>query len=690
MNCRFFTPSGGFLTFDISLHPIRGRAGEIIFIVPEGRNITDLKTAESRNAFLVRLDDCTRPLNDAREIIETAARLLREHLRVDRCVYGEVEHDLGKSAAAAMLENEPLTVADVESDSRLSDALPTYAEKNIRAFCATPLLKDGRLVAAFAVMERKPRNWLPEEVELVHMVGSRCWESLERARITRELRQQRHQFDAILSNSPDMTYAFDLHGRFTYANRAVLSLLGLSFDEVIGKDFFDLKYPEPLARQLHAQIRMVVDSKEAIRDVTPFSGATGETRQYEYIFVPVLDQNGCVEGIAGTTRDITERKQAEEQEREREEQLRESARLESLGVMAGGIAHDFNNLLTGIMGNACMLADQFHDADGSIARQIVIAAERAADLTRQMLAFSGKGRFVVERIDLNAMVRENLTLVRASLSRTTSVDLNLSSEQCLVEADASQIQQIVMNLLINASEAFGDRPGTVKVRTAITERVVKLFSPFLQTAVPPGRYVLLEVSDSGCGMSPETLKKIFDPFFTTKFTGRGLGLAAVLGIARGHRGDIEVVTQEGSGTTFRVLLPLVEEAAKPASPDMEQPETASAPAKTILVVDDEEIVRKIASVALARRGFLVLSASHGEEALQLIRANPEVALVILDLTMPVMTGEQAIPLIQEVHPGTRSCFPAASTKRKSRIDSRHPAFPAFCRSRTVFRRSSRK
>jgi two-component system cell cycle sensor histidine kinase/response regulator CckA len=207
-----------------------------------------------------------------------------------------------------------------------------------------------------------------------------------------------------------------------------------------------------------------------------------------------------------------------------------------------------------------------------------------------------------------------------------------------------------MNLLINASEAVGGQPGKVSIRTALTERADSRFSAQIQAVVPRGHYALLEVHDNGIGMKPDTLKRIFDPFFTTKFTGRGLGLAAVLGIVKGHRGDIEVVSQPGLGTTFRILLPRSERAGTPRR----EPGYAAkvrATGQTVLVVDDEEIVRNAATAALERQGFRVLAATNGAEALGILRVDSRVSLVILDLTMPVMTGEQAIPLIKEMHPG---------------------------------------
>jgi PAS domain S-box-containing protein len=471
----------------------------------------------------------------------------------------------------------------------------------------------------------------------------------ERKQAEQRMRQQWHTFDAALSHTPDFTYTFDLEGRFTYVNRALLSLWQKPLEEALGKNFFELGYPPELAARLQNQIQQVIDSRQPLRDHTPFTGPTGEARDYEYIFVPVLAANGQVESVAGSTRDITERKRNEEQERERQIQLRDSARLESLGVMAGGIAHDFNNLLVGILGYASLLADTGFPSDRPMASQIVMAAERAAELTKQMLAYSGKGSFVIEVLELNAVIQENLMRFRASVSRSVRVELELGCDACLIEGDRAQIQQAITNLLINASEAVGDRPGEVRICTAVIEGREPRFSSHLHEPVPAGNYALLEVRDNGAGMTPETVKKIFDPFFTTKFTGRGLGLAAVLGIVKGHRGDIAVESQPGVGATFRIYLPLSERAGA----TRRQPEAdagAAATGQTVLVVDDEAIVRKLATLALERRGFRVLVATHGQEALDVLRANPGISLVILDLTMPVMTGEQTLPLIRAMYP----------------------------------------
>jgi PAS domain S-box-containing protein len=463
------------------------------------------------------------------------------------------------------------------------------------------------------------------------------------------LRRQWELFDTVLSNTPDLLYTYDLEGRFTYANRSLVAVSQRPLEGTVGKTVFEVGWPRELAEKVFADIQRVVRTGEPVRDQIAFHTVSGEVRDYEYIYVPVRGSDGSVSAIAGSTRDVTDRRKAEERERDREAQLRESARLESLGIMAGGIAHDFNNLLVGVMGNASLLEECLMPEDRHMAKEIVLAAERAAELTRQMLAYSGKGRFLVEVFDLNELIRENLTLLRASLSRSLTVDFDLNSKPCFVEADRTQIHQIVLNLLINASEAIGDRSGKVSVQVTQVDRVKERLSPLLHVPVAAGRYAQLVVQDDGCGMSPETLARIFDPFFTTKFTGRGLGLAATLGIVKGHKGEIEVESAPGAGTTFRILLPAT------ASPQKKRPakrlsEPSTAANRIILVVDDEEVVRRMATAALESRGFKVLTAGNGTEALETIQARRDISLVILDLTMPVMTGEEALPLIQDLDP----------------------------------------
>lgn len=339
-----------------------------------------------------------------------------------------------------------------------------------------------------------------------------------------------------------------------------------------------------------------------------------------------------------------------------EEQLRHAQKLESLGLLAGGVAHDFNNLLTGILGNAS-LVQEIVEADETVhgmLQDIIRASERAADLTRQLLAYAGKGKFVVAPVEVSGLVRDISELIRSSVPRTVELKLQLHSGLPPTEGDASQIQQLVMNLILNAVEATGERPGVVKVNTAIRE--IKTGDPvghFRPEPPLPGTYIMVQVTDDGCGMGEIVKSQIFDPFFTTKFTGRGLGLAAALGIVRGHRGAIGVDSSEGAGSTFTVLLPAAGLAFAPAPSDAGAvPEHGvQSSLGAILIIDDEDVVRRTARAALEHFGYTVFEAGDGRDGADLFsRLHDRVSAVLLDLTMPHMDGHDVWNYVRRVRP----------------------------------------
>jgi signal transduction histidine kinase len=338
-----------------------------------------------------------------------------------------------------------------------------------------------------------------------------------------------------------------------------------------------------------------------------------------------------------------------------EDQLRHAQKLESLGLLAGGVAHDFNNLLTGILGNASLVMEMIPDQAGirGMLHDIIRASERAADLTRQLLAYAGKGKFVVEPVNASALVRDISELLRSSVPRTVELALNLDSALPAIEGDASQIQQLVMNLILNAVEATGERPGRVRVTTTIREvRAGDRLQHFRPDPPPPGVYVAIDVMDDGCGMTDLVRAQIFDPFFTTKFTGRGLGLSAALGIVRGHRGAIGVESSEGSGSRFSVLLPAVGFQAVPERDSAQEVDASvEESAGTILIIDDEDVVRRAARATLEHYGYTVFEASDGHDGTDLFsRLHDRISLVLLDLTMPRMDGHAVWRFIRRVRP----------------------------------------
>jgi signal transduction histidine kinase/DNA-binding response OmpR family regulator len=362
----------------------------------------------------------------------------------------------------------------------------------------------------------------------------------------------------------------------------------------------------------------------------------------------------ALEALALGVVQVFMRKRAEQAVRASEERLRQGQKMESIGVLAGGVAHDFNNLLASVMGNASLLREEVSGEKLEKVESIIRASERAADLTRQLLAYAGKGRVVVAIHDFSHIVRDMTDLLRASIPKKVSLKLALADDLPGVEADRGQLQQIVMNLVLNGAEAIGaDRPGTLTVgvgarQASATDRVS---DEITGRPLAPGSYVWLEVADTGSGMDEATRTRIFDPFFTTKFLGRGLGLAAVAGIVQMHHGAIQLRTAPGQGATFRVYLPAG------AAAERQPREARRAEARgtaTVLLVDDEAMVRDFARAALEKFGYRVLTANDGQEAVRVFEANSEeIGLVLLDLTMPVLGGDEAIGLLKSKSAGLR-------------------------------------
>ncbi len=476
----------------------------------------------------------------------------------------------------------------------------------------------------------------------------------ERKQSEEALRRSEERLELALRGADLGLWDWDLTNDRLIVNERFAEMLGYAPGELIEAGYVMRSRIHPDDRPVASEIM-----RQHIAGETPAFEAEYRVqhRSGEYIWVLnrgrifERDENGEPVRALGTHLDITQRHAIEDERRKLETRILHAQKLESLGILAGGIAHDFNNLLVGILGNAdlAMLERDNDRADREYLDAIVTSAQRAAELCRQMLAYSGKGHFLVRPIDLNEVVREMAHLLSVSVSKRVSLHYNFATQMPVVEVDVTQMRQIIMNLITNASEAIGDADGEIVIRTS-TQYFdgAALTSSYWGQELEPGTYVILEIADTGCGMDGETLARIFDPFFTTKFTGRGLGMAAVLGIVRGHRGAVDVQSTVGKGTTFTVLLPASSKApdSRVADPEMN---LAWKGTGTVLVVEDEPEVLALVEKLLTRAGFDPITCRDGQEAIALFRKQAgSIRFVLLDMTMPRMSCVDTVRALQAI------------------------------------------
>jgi PAS domain S-box-containing protein len=549
----------------------------------------------------------------------------------------------------------PILVPDVIVAPDLAPYRETMLAEGIRSLAFFPLVAGGGTIGNFLVYFDTPRALPAEMVQLARNIAAHTAFAIDRQRAVDQLEAERSMFVAgptVLfkwKNLPDWPV--------DYVSPNIASAFGWSAEELTdGRvPYATLIHPADFPRVAAEEATFLAEGRSHFEHEYRLRRADGEFRWVHDFTVPVRDSLGALAHFRGYVLDITERKAAAESLRDAEARLLETQRLESLGVLAGGIAHDFNNLLMGILGNAGLAlaevvpASPVHD----FIKDIESSARRAADLTRQLLAYSGKGKFVVEKVDLSRLVEESARLMLPAVSRQATVIWELTPGLHRVEGDATQMRQVVINLLTNASDALAGQPGTITIRTTAVEMTEEaLAESVVGRGLPRGGYIAFEVRDTGLGMDEVTARHIFDPFFTTKFQGRGLGLAAVLGIVRGHRGAIQLETTPGGGTTFRILLPAVETVAERGGLGNGQPEAQET--RTVLVVDDEAMVRNVTRRTLERAGYRVLQAENGRAALELLEStHQEVGLVLLDLTMPELGGQETLALMHDRWPGLK-------------------------------------
>ena len=587
-----------------------------------------METLNCRAFFNFVVDErrgCLR-LNACAGIPPEAAREI-EWLEYGTAVCGCVARD-GCRIVAEDIQNTP--------DAR-TDLVKSFG---IQAYACHPLLAGGKVIGTLSFGAANRPAFSDDDLSLMQAVTHHIAVAMERVEAQKRLRESEERYRAIARSIPDGgVLVFDDQLRCLVVEGDLAGRLGMSRETVEGRHLRQII--DEGARDLVEQRFRAALSGQAGSYETEYRG-----RKLWSQYVPLRGDGGRVTAAMALVLDVTERKRIENR-------LLEAQKMESVAMLAGGIAHDFNNLLVGIIGNASLAADLLapgHPA-GSLLQDVLEAGERAAHLTREMLAYSGKGRFVIEPVVLSDLVREVVALVRSSVPNPVTLRLDLQPDLPPIQADLAQIQQVVMNLVINAAEAIGDRTGLITVRTRVLGAAGQPLGREWESSEPrEGPQVLLDVRDTGCGMDEATRARIFDPFFTTKFTGRGLGLAAVSGIVRGHKGALRVESAPGKGSSFAILFPASVAISAPAAKATREPRYPRGHGR-VLLVDDESSVRQMAAHALEHMGYTVVPSESGAAAVEALTADSGgFDLVVLDLSMPGMSGQETLARLRRIKP----------------------------------------
>lgn len=510
-----------------------------------------------------------------------------------------------------------------------------------------------------------------------HQTGKRlCRLVLQDIEDRKKMEERQRLLQAAVEYSTDGISISDmreLDSPIIYASPKLEELSGYSSDELVGVNWRMLYHDEPdesakeMIQEAFAQGKECRTYVRNIRkDGTPF--------YCEVTLYPIMDNWGAVTHYVSVIRDITEK-------RKTDQAILQAQRLDSIGVLAGGIAHDFNNILHGVMVQSTLALRQLEDAHPAkkhIAKAHQ-ATERAADLTRQLLSYAGRGNFEVSDLDVNRLIDETSQLVSSTIPSDITIEMDLSAAPLFVEGNKGQIQQVVLNLVMNAAEAIEGK-GKIEVRSMPFQlNSGRHAEGVIQNGSAPGqllankRYVLIEVEDSGCGISRKTIEKIFDPFFTTKETGHGLGLAAALGVVRTHNGLIQAESRVGMGTKFSVFLPLIDRQMKAdKAPSAAADDGVIPGCPTILIVDDDPNVRDTLDSALDFLGCNVISASNGAEGIDSYRLHwAEIDLVLMDFHMPGMDGDETFAQLQSINPELRCVFSSGFAPDQARKQIGH-------------------
>ena len=640
---RHFTLQNKELIVELTASPIRDRAGKVVRMIEVMRDVTTERRLEEENKqSLDFLASVLEGIGEGVVVMDKDYRILtankgylsqvgktREDILGKHCY--EVSHHFDSHC---MDNGHECPVKTVFETGNPAQAMHTHYDNNnqeIHVECHAYPIKDseGNVIRAIETLN----------------------DVTDRIRLELKLKESEEKYRDLYDNAPDGYYSLAGNGLIVEANRTFLQMLGYRRDEAIGKLYVEDLLSDDSVQTCHAKFPELKKAGFVRNLELTMVKKDGTLLPVAMHATAVYDGEGNFVMSRSVIRDITEKKGVDEERRKLQEQLFRSQKLEALGTLASGIAHDFNNLLASILGYASLAKTDLHP-DNPVYQHVDIietASLRASELTQQLLAFAKGGKYDAKPTDVNAIVREVVALLSRIIEKNITIVLAADSNLRHAVCDAGQIQQAIINICLNGRDAM-PRGGTLTVRTENVHLEIKDVQFLVD--VPPGDYVRISVSDTGMGMDRETRERLFEPFFTTKEKGTGLGLALAYGIVKKHGGFIQVLSEPGKGSTFEVnLLACMSDETRLKKKEIVGLRRGS---ETILVVDDEPMVKQLARDVLKRYGYTVLTAGGGEEAIDVFRQrSTEIDAVILDMVMPTMEGREVFRRLQEIKPGVK-------------------------------------
>ena len=666
--------SGERQPYEFTLLPEVNASGAVTRLMITGvhSSISD-QTESSRNAaFMSRLNDTLRPFDEPQRILEITTRMLCEHLSASRVMFADIDEAAGSVVVRhdhcdgcesvvgtwpiqdvtpdifdRLRRGEPVVIRDLQGNTAAAGRLQTRGGG--QAVLCQPLVRQGRLIAVLGVHQVEARDWTLSNIRLTQSVLERCWSTVERVRVQRRLAQTERQFEDLFEHAPDATLLVGMQGQIVLANRRAEALFGYAVGEMLGQPI-EVLVPEA-HRAVHVGLRTTY-SAEGIRRIMSRRPGLKARRKDATLFPvevslnPIQTERGPM--IAASVRDLTERERLERQ-------LQKVSQMQTIGQLAGGVAHDFNNLLTVINATTELLLYQSAvpgRLQESMLREdlqtIIIAGQRAATLTQQLLALSRQQILNPIVVDLNRVIEQMEPILRRAIGEQVFLRIVPHAEALPVLVDRAQIDQVVLNLALNGREAMANG-GVLSITLGrLTDDLHE--------------WVTLAVRDTGDGMDEATCRRIFEPFFTTKGRGRGtgLGLSTANGIVEQSGGRIAVASAPGEGTTLTIRLPRVQ-----TDDDLRTAPPRHTPVprgETVLVVDDEDAVRNVTQMMLEIQGFDVITADSGEAALAVIKARSRpVDVVLMDVIMPGQSGPEAAEQMRAHQPDLCVIFMSGHT-----------------------------